>query len=285
MAPRVGAAAGWRGAARRAGARPGARPGAGAGAVAGGHSHGHSGVGGRREQGVEAFLDGLKWNADGLVVATAQDASSGALLMQAFADREAVRATLETGRATFWSRSREELWVKGLTSGHFIEVAGVYVDCDRDSLVYQGLPLGPACHTGAPTCFFERVELEGSIVASHIPESPETALAILEGTIAARAEAAATTDGGRGGKPSWTERLLADDALLCSKVREEAGELCATLEDQEDSGRVASEMADLLYHSMVLLRRRGVSLAEVDDVLRSRFGVSGVEEKAARVAK
>ena len=90
--------------------------------------------------------------------------------------------------------------------------------------------------------------------------------------------------GAGGGKPSWTERLLADDALLCSKVREEAGELCATLEDEEDSGRVASEMADLLYHAMVLLRRRGVSLADVDDVLRARFGVSGVEEKAARAA-
>jgi phosphoribosyl-ATP pyrophosphohydrolase/phosphoribosyl-AMP cyclohydrolase len=75
---------------------------------------------------------------------------------------------------------------------------------------------------------------------------------------------------------------LADDALLCSKVREEAGELCATLEDDEDAGRVVSEMADLLYHAMVLLRRRGVSLSEVDDVLRARFGVSGVEEKAAR---
>ena len=238
---------------------------------------------------MEAFLDGLKWNADGLLVAVAQDARSGAVLMQAFADRAAVRATLESGKATFWSRSRGELWCKGDTSGHFILVSGIFVDCDRDCIIYQGRPLGPACHTGAPTCFFERVELEpaaagGPAVRSFAPEAPETALAALEGTIAERAEASAAGGGAGGGKPSWTERLLADDALLCSKVREEAGELCATLEDEEDSGRVASEMADLLYHAMVLLRRRGVSLADVDDVLRARFGVSGVEEKAARAA-
>ncbi len=111
--------------------------------------------------------------------------------------------------------------------------------------------------------------------------SPLPTLRALERTIAARrAEAAAGA--ATAAKPSWTARLLADEALLCSKVREEAGELCETLEKAEGAARAASEAADLFYHAMVLLNAQGVSLAEVSAVLRRRFGTSGVEEKAAR---
>ena len=106
-------------------------------------------------------------------------------------------------------------------------------------------------------------------------------LQALEDTIRRRDEEAAA-GGGAGGKPSWTAKLLGDEALLCSKVREEAGELCETLEQGEGKERAASEMADLLYHSAVLLRKQGVEMKDVMAVLRQRFGTSGVEEKASR---
>lgn len=108
-----------------------------------------------------------------------------------------------------------------------------------------------------------------------------SSLYALERTIQARR--AAAQEAKPGDKPSWTARLIADPELLCKKVREEAGELCQTWEAHEGSERAASEAADLLYHAMVLLNVQGVSLEEVCAVLRSRFGTSGVEEKAARL--
>jgi len=230
-----------------------------------------------------AFLDGLKYDAAGLVVAIAQDADTGEILMQAFASAEAVAKTLDTGMATFYSRSRQGLWTKGETSGNFIGVREVYVDCNRDALVYLSVPRGPACHTGRATCFFTRVAAgaDGLAVEETPEEYPRMTLQALEDTIRRRDEEAAA-GGGAGGKPSWTAKLLGDEALLCSKVREEAGELCETLERAEGKERAASEMADLLYHSAVLLRKQGVEMKDVMAVLRQRFGTSGVEEKASR---
>eukprot|EP00887_Chlorella_sp_A99_P004718 scaffold4.g4718.t1 len=244
--------------------------------------------------GMEPFLDRLKWDSNGLVVAIAQHVDTGEVLMQAFADWEAVNETLQTGLATFYSRSRKERWCKGETSGHFIKVLSVYIDCDRDSLIYLAEPIGPACHTNADTCYFQRIAVEESS-ASGAPaldvagghesrdHAPMTTLFALQRTIAARRAAAEA--GGGGGKPSWTARLLADPALACKKVREEAGELCQAWEQREGRERVASEAADLLYHSLVLLNISGVSLEEVCAELRSREGRSGVEEKAARPPK
>lgn len=236
-----------------------------------------------------------------------QDVDTGELLMQAYSDRAAVCETLQTGLATFYSRSRQGRWCKGETSGAYIRVLSVHADCDRDSLVYLGDPIGPACHTGARTCWFTRagvllpgndgdggdeaVRDEGDC-ACHGAGAPLTTLLALERTIAERrreAEEEASTSSSTGDepkkKPSWTARLLADEALLCKKVREEAGELCETLELGEGKARAASEAADLLYHAMVLLNAQGVPIGDVMRVLRRRFGVSGVEEKAARPPK
>lgn len=226
--------------------------------------------------------------------------------MQAYSDRAAVCETLQTGLATFYSRSRRERWCKGETSGAYIRVLSVHADCDRDSLVYLGDPIGPACHTGARTCWFTRagvllpessdetVHDEGDC-ARHGAGAPLTTLLSLEFTIAERRreaeallaseEEASSDPATPKKKPSWTARLLADEALLCKKVREEAGELCETLERREGRERAASEAADLLYHAMVLLNAQGVPMSDVMRVLRKRFGVSGVEEKAARPPK
>ena len=102
---------------------------------------------------VEAFLDGLKYDDKGFVVAIAQDVDTGAILMQGFADRTAVRTTITQKKATFFSRSRQQQWTKGETSGNFISVKSVHIDCDKDSLIYMGVPDGPTCHTGAHTCY------------------------------------------------------------------------------------------------------------------------------------
>lgn len=162
----------------------------------------------------------------------------------------------------------------------------VYLDCDRDSIIYLAEPIGPACHTNADTCYFTEVELEGEMSLVERGEhtsrehSPMTTLYALERTIRQRkaaAQGATSTE-----KPSWTVKLLNNPELLCKKVREEAGELCATWEDDEGKERTVSEAADLLYHAMVLLNVQGVTLQEVSAELRKRFGTSGIEEKASR---
>lgn len=228
---------------------------------------------------VETLLDSVKWDDKGLAVAIAQNVDTGAILMQGFVNRDALATTISSRKATFFSRSRSKLWTKGESSLNFINVHDIYVDCDRDSIIYLGKPDGPTCHTGAETCYFSSV--------SNLLEHPEvekdtlamTSLYSLESTICERkAEISRQTEG----KPSWTKKLLLDEKLLCSKIREEADELCRTLEDNEEKSRAASEMADVLYHSMVLLALKDVKMEDVLEVLRRRFSKSGIEEKKSR---
>ncbi|KAK6940280.1 Phosphoribosyl-ATP pyrophosphohydrolase-like [Dillenia turbinata] len=186
---------------------------------------------------VGLLLDSVKWDEKGLAVAIAQNVDTGAILMQGFANKDALATTISSRKATFYSRSRSALWTKGETSMNFINVYDIFLDCDRDSIIYLGKPDGPTCHTGSDTCYFSSVF-----------------------------------------------DLLKHPQLLCSKIREEADELCRTLEENEDKARTASEMADVLYHSMVLLALRGVQIEEVLQVLRQRFFKSGIEEKESRKA-
>ncbi|XP_020219929.1 histidine biosynthesis bifunctional protein hisIE, chloroplastic [Cajanus cajan] len=231
---------------------------------------------------VDSLLDSVKWDNKGLAVAIAQNVDTGAILMQGFANREAVATTLSSRKATFYSRSRSALWTKGETSNNFINVHDVFIDCDRDSIIYLGKPDGPTCHTGAETCYYTSVfdllkqqEDEGNKLAL-------TSLYGLESTISQRKAELAETENE---KPSWTKRLLLNDKLLCSKIREEANELCQTLENNEDKSRTASEMADVLYHAMVLLAKKDVKIEDVLQVLRLRFSQSGIEEKRSRVSQ
>ncbi|KAL3141255.1 hypothetical protein ABBQ38_003595 [Trebouxia sp. C0009 RCD-2024] len=235
-------------------------------------------------EGMSAWLDGLKWDTGGLVAVIAQHVDTGEVLMQAYADRAALNETLQTRLATFYSRSRKGRWCKGETSGHFIKVLKVYLDCDRDSIIYQGEPVGPACHTGARTCYFSSVERTDARLheeGDHASTSnmPASSLFALEGIIQQRVQQHSQD---AGSKPSWTAKLAGNQGLLCSKIREEAGELCETLEGREGQERAASEMADLLYHSMVLLHVQDVPIEHVLKELRRRFGTSGIDEKAAR---
>ncbi|GAB4844360.1 Histidine biosynthesis bifunctional protein hisIE, chloroplastic [Ancistrocladus abbreviatus] len=228
---------------------------------------------------VETLVESVKWDEKGLAVAIAQNVDTGAILMQGFVNRDALAATISSHKATFYSRSRSKLWTKGETSMNFINVHDVYLDCDRDSVIYLGKPDGPTCHTGAETCYYTSV--------SNLLDNPEvednklamTTLYSLESTIFQRKDEISTQ---KDGKPSWTKKLLIDSSLLCSKIREEADELCRTLENNEDASRAASEMADVLYHAMVLLALKDVKIEEVLQVLRQRFSKSGIEEKQSR---
>jgi phosphoribosyl-AMP cyclohydrolase / phosphoribosyl-ATP pyrophosphohydrolase len=213
----------------------------------------------------------FKFDAQGLVTVVVQDHLTGEVRLVAHASIEAVQATLDTGRATFWSRSRGELWEKGQTSGNDIVVKRVLVDCDADCLVYLAEPHGPSCHTGAPSCFFQAIK-DGAIVQK--AEQPQTVLARLEETLEARK----ASDSGA----SYTKSLYeGGPAKIGAKIREEAAELTAAIEKETDA-RVVAEAADVVYHLMVGLRHRGIAWRDVLAALDGRAGTSGHDEKAAR---
>ncbi len=196
---------------------------------------------------------GIRYDEEGLVPVVAQDAETGEVLMLAYANEEAVTETLRTGEAHYHSRSRGELWRKGATSGNTQKVVEIRLDCDGDALLYRVAPRGPACHTGAYSCFFT------SVAGSEPPNLGRT-LNRLAGTIAGRHREMP--------EGSYTAQLLSrGTGHIVQKVGEEAVEVViAALED----GRLAEESADLLYHLLVLLEERGVGIREVARVLDER---------------
>jgi phosphoribosyl-ATP pyrophosphohydrolase/phosphoribosyl-AMP cyclohydrolase len=204
----------------------------------------------------DGLLDRVRFGADGLVPAIVQDAGDGRVLTQAWMSRESLERTLETGQTWFWSRSRQELWRKGATSGNTQAVRSVSLDCDQDALLVLVDQTGVACHTGAATCFHEPLT-DGP------PPAPFAALADLERTIADRAEAADP-------EGSYTARLLGKGIdTVCKKVGEEATEVVLAAKGAERD-QVVYESADLLYHLAVLGRASGVSLDEAARELASR---------------
>jgi phosphoribosyl-AMP cyclohydrolase / phosphoribosyl-ATP pyrophosphohydrolase len=206
-----------------------------------------------------------------LIPVVAQDHVTGEIRMLAWATPDAVKRTLETGRATFFSRSRGELWEKGKTSGNALDVVSVVVDCDADALVYLVTPHGPTCHTGAPSCFFRRLSPAGELEDSAFPS---TVLARLDAVLLARREATAAK--------SYVKSLYDGGApKIGEKLREEADELARAVAS-EDEGRVVSEAADVLFHVMVALRSRNVGIGDVLRALEQRFGTGGHDEKTRR---
>jgi phosphoribosyl-ATP pyrophosphohydrolase/phosphoribosyl-AMP cyclohydrolase len=194
----------------------------------------------------------IVYDERGLVPCIVQDWRTGEVLTLAYMNAESLRLTRETGEIHFYSRSRQELWHKGATSGNTQAVKAIRYDCDGDALVALVEPAGPACHTGERTCF-HRGELE--------PPAPHEVLPTLERTIAARA--ADRPDG------SYTAALLADPGRAGAKVQEEAEEVARAAREEADQ-RVAEEAADVIYHLAVLLRERGLSLADAEQVLDGR---------------
>jgi phosphoribosyl-ATP pyrophosphohydrolase/phosphoribosyl-AMP cyclohydrolase len=213
----------------------------------------------------------LRFDSSGLICAVAQDATLGDVRMVAWMNAEALEQTLRTGMATFFSRSRQALWIKGESSGNSLRVLSVHADCDFDTLLLRVVPAGPSCHTGKPTCFFHEIVAEGALES----EQPSaTFLAMLERELIARQHSTA--------RQSYTKALLDRGVgAIAAKIDEEAKELGVALEGESDE-RVASEAADVLYHVMVGLRARGIAWSRVIEVLAGRAGQSGHAEKAAR---
>lgn len=220
----------------------------------------------------------LRFDAQGLIPVVVTDFLTGEIRMCAFATSEAVERTLETGLATFWSRSRGELWEKGRTSGNAIRVLRILADCDADCLVYLSDPQGSSCHTGAQSCFFQRIDrdADGIKLDSSAP-LPQSLLPRLEEVLEARRSSTAAA--------SYTKSLYdAGASKIGAKIREEATELTVALDSETDE-RVVSEAADTLYHVMVGLRWRGIPVRNVLAELEKRLGTSGHVEKASRVPR
>jgi phosphoribosyl-ATP pyrophosphohydrolase/phosphoribosyl-AMP cyclohydrolase len=202
-------------------------------------------------------LTPLKFDGRGLIPAILQDADTGQVLMLAWMNADALARTRATGEAWFWSRSRQELWRKGATSGHTMRVASAYYDCDGDALLLKVYPSGPACHTGEVSCFYRVLEEQQSTADAE--SEPVGAhpffLSQLFDVIADRR--AHPRQG------SYTSALLAEGLpKIAQKVGEEAAEVLVAALSQEDR-RLVEEVADLTYHVLVLLAARGLSLQAV----------------------
>lgn len=193
-------------------------------------------------------IDGLAWEKQGgLLPAIVQDAANGRVLMLGYMNREALAATLESRRVTFWSRSKARLWTKGESSGHFLDLVGVEADCDHDTLLVTARPNGPTCHLDRASCF---------------EEAPSNFLADLDALVKERER---TRPAG-----SYTTSLF-DSGIrrTAQKVGEEGVETALAAATQDDAA-LLGEAADLVYHLTVLLRARGLSMGDAVAVLRDR---------------
>jgi phosphoribosyl-ATP pyrophosphohydrolase/phosphoribosyl-AMP cyclohydrolase len=195
----------------------------------------------------------INFGESGLVPCIVQDASTGAVLTLAYMNADALAKTQETGETWFWSRSRDELWHKGETSGNIQKVRELRYDCDEDAILALVDPAGPACHTGETTCFYRG--FEGVNTQSF--EAPGALTTTLD---ARRAEMP---------EGSYTTQLLSDKAFIAEKVLEEAEEVTRAAREETDD-RVANEAADVIYHLAVLMTERGLSLNDAFDVLNER---------------
>ena len=213
---------------------------------------------------MERLLEALRWNADGLIPAVAQDWLDGAVLMVAWMNREAMARTFTSGEVHYWSRSRQELWHKGATSGHIQILKGLRYDCDADVLLLTIEQQGDvACHTGARSCFFD----DGPVPSAGGPGAalpPADVCTELMRVIEGRRDAPEPG--------SYTNKLLeGGDNRILKKIGEESAEFVMACKDGNAAG-IAGEAADIVFHLQVALAHHGVSWRQVQQVLAQRRG-------------
>lgn len=193
---------------------------------------------------MKELINTLKFDASGLIPAVVQNIETNEVLMVAYMNADTIKQTLETGRATFWSRSRQEVWVKGDTSGNYMYVKEVRVDCDCDCLVVLVNPAGPACHTGNRSCFFRKIE-DGKLVEDAKEQTKTDVFAREQAVVMDRKE--------HPEEGSYTNYLFdkGEDKIL-KKVGEEAAEVVIAGKNR-DKDEISYETADLIYHLTVML--------------------------------
>jgi phosphoribosyl-ATP pyrophosphohydrolase/phosphoribosyl-AMP cyclohydrolase len=196
----------------------------------------------------------INFDADGLVPCIVQDRRTGAVLTLAYMNGESLQRTRDTGETWFFSRSRQELWHKGETSGNTQRVIELRYDCDEDTILALVEPAGPACHTGQYSCFYRSF---GGELSAQPFEAPGELQTTLDSRRAAMPEA------------SYTTELLRDPSLIAEKVLEEAEEVTRAAREETDD-RVANEAADVIYHLAVLMTQRGLRIQDAFDVLNAR---------------
>jgi phosphoribosyl-AMP cyclohydrolase / phosphoribosyl-ATP pyrophosphohydrolase len=216
-------------------------------------------------------LSQLTFDDQGLIPAVVQDWRNGSVLMLGFMNREALEKTVETGSVHFWSRSRKRLWEKGETSGHRLLLKELFVDCDTDTILVKAEPVGPTCHTGEQACFFTRLGSDGSTEKG---SATQTRGGILE-------RIADTIDNRRASpKPNSyvSELLQAGQDRILKKIVEEAGEVVlASARGKPEE--IIHEVADLLFHTLMVLGHHQITLDQIYQQLAERFGKSGLQVK------
>ncbi len=195
----------------------------------------------------------LKYDKDGLIPVVVQDHITNEILMVAWANEEAFKLMMDTGYTHFWSRSRQKLWKKGEESGHVQEIVSIQLDCDSDTLLARVRQIGPACHTGSPSCFSEVIYGSTEGTMDIIPKLKRTIEDRLENPV----------------EGSYTCQLFADENKMCKKIVEEAGEVILAIKDK-DENEMAWELADLIYHTMVAITKTGLPMEKVYEKLEER---------------
>lgn len=216
----------------------------------------------------QGSADQLKFDGEGLLPAVIQDWLDGTVLMLGYMNQEALAKTVTTKRVHFWSRSRNKLWEKGETSGHRLHVKELFVDCDRDTILVKAQAVGPTCHTGERACFFSRMDEQGDVVHQNAQDAQG---GILDSVLRTIFERRSSPQAG-----SYTSKLFegGHDKIL-KKVAEEAGEVLLASKGGKKE-EIVYEVADLFFHTLMVLGYHDLSLQDIYQELGKRFGTSGL---------
>jgi len=223
----------------------------------------------------EEIIDRIDWQKQELLPVIVQDAATNEVLMMAYMNKEALRLSLETKKAHYFSRSKQRIWKKGESSGHTQEIEEFLLDCDNDTLLIKVKQHGVACHTGRKSCFFTKLESGESV--SNVEVDTTAAYGVIDTlyhTIQERKNADPSS--------SWTAKLFSKgENTILKKVIEEAGEFTFAYKD-DDEEEMIYEAADLTYHMLVALASKNISPDRIKQELARRFDMSGIEEKNSR---
>ncbi|HBR50883.1 MAG TPA: bifunctional phosphoribosyl-AMP cyclohydrolase/phosphoribosyl-ATP diphosphatase [Nitrospira sp.] len=219
----------------------------------------------------QAQIAPFKFDQQGLLPAVVQDWLDGTVLMLGYMNQEALARTVATRTVHFWSRSRNTLWEKGESSGHKLYVKALFVDCDQDTVLVKAQPIGPTCHTGERACFFSRLDEQGLVTEE---KTQDAAGGILESVLRTILARRANPQAG-----SYTTKLFegGHDKIL-KKVAEEAGEVLLASKGGKKE-EIVYEVADLFFHTLMVLGYHGLTLQEIYEELGRRFGKSGLRSE------